>query len=99
MATEQGTAEIEIISGPSKDELVAALFEGGADHRRSVFFAVNRVPEYARVVINGIRREDGSGESWLFSGYLAEGRENSPNIEGYFSTRTGRGWLRFSGRE
>jgi len=74
-----------IVNGPSKFDLMLALFDGDNTKRRLVKFdrpadtrpAVNDATPVAKplvvyvfdICINSIEREDGSGERWLFGGY------------------------------
>ena len=96
MASEQ----FAIVDGPAKWDFCLALFDGDSNHRRKVGFTitVNNFRDPVQVFINKVGREDGSGESWLFWGYVAEGLRPEPEVYGYFSTKTRRGWLKF-GRE
>ena len=76
MATDQ------IMNGPSKWDLMLSLFHGNANRRESVSFVIGHqssglyVPigeciEKGRVTvqIDSLQREDGSGETWNFTGY------------------------------
>lgn len=59
----------DIVAGPSKFDLMASLFMGDFRDRKPVVFHVMQngrsVPPFV-VHINGVDREDGSGESWCF---------------------------------
>lgn len=96
MARKQET--ITITSGPSKFDLMLALFDSGPDRVRSVVFEswVNRAKTSYSVHLNSVEREDGSGESWNFKGTCrTPGAPHSHQVEGYFSTRIRTGTLKF----
>ena len=83
------TRTLKISRGPSKFDLAVTLFHGQGTKRHPIAFNVNgREPEVL-VIINGITREDGSGESWCFQGY------SPPNklVKGWFRTDTRRGQI------
>lgn len=79
-------ARVTLLSnGPSKFDVMLALFDRKNPSPRSVQFSLEDDPsEKVNVVITGISIEDGSGESWLFTGFLkyAEARK----IKGWFRT-------------
>ena len=96
-----------IVQGPSKFELMLALFDHTMVNGRTVAFSVGngaaRMHDASRgeqgltgatlveVAINEVGRESGDGESWLFKGYEPGGAKS---VEGYYSTRTNTGWLK-----
>ncbi len=91
-----------IVDGPSKFDLMLALFDSDSSHRRTVAFLLEN-PEAKQgdlqcaslnFVINEVGREDGSGENWLFDGYYKVA-DRSGNARGFFSTRTRKGWVQF----
>jgi len=92
------TQELTIVDGPSKFELMLGLFDGNSRNPRSVHFTLlngsltNDQP--LRVVLCGVSREDGSGESWNFTGY-----SNGSNVKGYFSTKSRTGHVQITPRE
>ncbi|MFZ2664080.1 MAG: hypothetical protein WAX66_01855 [Patescibacteria group bacterium] len=45
------------------------------------------------ILVDSIEREDGSGDSWLFKGYIYNAINDtlSDRVEGYFSTKERRG--------
>jgi len=55
----------------------------------------NLGPVRVVVVINGLTREDGSGEKWLFEGYLPNNQIRNQKVDGYFNLLTRTGWIRF----
>jgi hypothetical protein len=83
--------EYQIDSGPSKMGLMFSLFESNSRH--IVTFELKGIGTVA-VQINGLSREDVSGESWIVTGYqvLLGVREMRP-IKGYFDTQTRKGYL------
>jgi hypothetical protein len=99
------SAHISLINGPSKFDLMTALFM-----RKPEKPTVSFKPEYGHsdyiATILGVTEEDGSGESWNITGYLqsvyvAGGKEHggaarlvrSARFKGYFSTADRKGWL------
>jgi len=93
---------LTITNGPSKWDLMLALFDGDVRHRRTVTFSLEDpapqcdhpgIPDLD-FVINGIQREDVSGELWLLEGYYPGFNRNRP-MRGCFNTQTRRGWLEF----
>lgn len=92
-----------ITQGPSKFDLSIALFDRKPVNTRSVELTLGD-GRVVQLVINGVEVEDGSGESWIFKGYLRRihprpGHEPSTvpappsNCFGYYRTDTRRGWL------
>ncbi len=76
----------KISGGPSKFDLMVSLFDGDSSNRRSVSFTVEE--QTCEVTISTLSREDGSGESWNFSGFV-RGSIVSPGygIKGYYSSQ------------
>jgi hypothetical protein len=101
MAHGQGS----ITSGPSKFDLMVSLFDANYTNRRTVTFMVVtphgqsellKTNQEIEVQIDGIEREDGSGENWNFHGYhltKADEKVTFNKVKGYFSTRTLTGWV------
>jgi len=108
------TTDVEseaIVSGPSKFQLMLALFDTTASNDRTVWFIVGNgaavmLDDSGRelgltgatpieVVINEVGRESGDGESWSFKGHVAGGAQS---VEGYYSTATNTGQLKRSTR-
>ena len=92
-------AHFNIVGGPSRWDLMLAIFDGDFHHRRIVTFSLDpqeNLPIRSLIcTINEVGREDGSGENWLFEGetyYPAEIVSNY-HIHGFFSTRTRTGWV------
>lgn len=75
----------DITAGPSKFELMLALFDNTSAQERTVRFGVVQGALKSRltVLVNAVEREDGSGESWII-----EGMCHGDPIEIYFSTKT-----------
>ncbi len=90
-----------IKTGPSKFELLLALFDSRQVNTRKVEFRTDADTLYD-AVITSVEREDGSGESWNIRGYLSEKKPGakipspSTNFEGYFRTDTRKGSLKFA---
>jgi len=88
----------KILNGPSKWSLSVAFFDLVNGKRRPVTFTVsgpdfNADEQEFEVVINSIQWEDGSGESWIFSGHALIHGQN--RVSGWFETTTRKGWLVF----
>lgn len=92
----------DITQGPSKFELMMALFDRKVVNTRGVEFKLkgeNNIS--AHVIINGVEVEDGSGESWIFKGYvkgmspaLQSGDRSTPSTcYGWYRTDTRKGWI------
>ena len=66
------TERNRIINGPSKWDFVLSATDGDNAHRRVVNFELDagygRKLPVNNVLIDGLAREDGSGENWLFVG-------------------------------
>ena len=93
-------ARFTVNAGPSKLDLMLALFDSTCDKPRPVTFTVAAWPENAKpsektqpvtVHINSVQREDGSGESWNIDGRIEGGPSTSCSI--YYSTRSRTGVL------
>lgn len=92
----------DITDGPSKWDLMLALFDGDAQHRRWHVFTVSDPQASPRektsnlgmpILVNGLAREDGSGENWLFNGEWDDGTIAQNKVRGFFSTKTRKGWI------
>ncbi len=102
------TQRINIQSGPSKFDLMLSLMDVPS-HRRAVQFRGNvegdLVNDYDTrgayksvldVFIDMLEREDGSGESWNFAGYMIATSvrgEQHLRVKGYYSTQSRGGVL------
>lgn len=97
------TIRSDISNGPCKFELMMALFDRKSVNTRDVEFKLgaNDSTIVAHVVITGVEIEDGSGEKWIFKGYV---RNVAPTSEqsvpppsrqcfGFYRTDSRRGWL------
>lgn len=100
---------LKIVSGPSKDTLMLALFYGNDKGERSVEFSVTteegEEKAILRVTINKMEREDGSGESWNIGGYVTHKRTAKSGIQPilgnnyfkvWFSTRNRQGTFKYT---
>ena len=84
--------EAKIEEGPTKHEFLATLGTVGVDEARAVRMTLrDEMAQYSSyIVIGGISREDGSGESFNFDGYHADSRRR---VIGYYRTDKGTGWI------
>ena len=83
------TQTFKIVRGPSKFDLMIALFHVCGNGRHPLAFKVNGRKLEVLVTINGVSREDGSGESWCFQGYS----QPNKHVKGWFRTDTRRGQI------
>ena len=83
-------AQFNIVNGPSKWDIILSLFDGDSTHRKSIEFGLALTKERISLIINGLERESGNGESWNFTGHWLDCKEK---VYGYYSTRTRNGWL------
>ena len=99
------TGPVSIIGGPSKFDLMLALFDNQAPHGRTVIFHLEedlderlgkgRTERRFTATIDAVQAEDGSAESWNFKGkghYHVNGVKFA--VEGYYSTKRRRGHIR-----
>lgn len=91
MATQD---QYNITDGPSKFDLVLALFDG-KDAKVTL-----EGKEIVRVNINSVKAEDWKRESWVLDGYNGSvsisGKSllNVGKFTGYYNSRTRKGWLK-----
>ena len=77
-----------IVKGPGKFDLMVALFDNTFSSPRLVTFTVDSAGREVEleIVVNSVEREDGSGESWNFRGYL-QTKQGDVAVQGYYSTK------------
>lgn len=80
------STQIDITNGPSKFDLMIALFDMEREIR-DLKFVTPEGDLYCSIL--GVSAEDGSGESWCLHGMCG-----ANNYEAYFHTRTRRGWFK-----
>jgi len=84
---------LQITNGPSKFDLSVALFDR-KEPARTVEFALLAYERVTfQVMIDGVKAEDGSGESWLITGKIWENPTKYHQCSGYFRTDKRTGWL------
>jgi len=93
-------AQIRIVDGPSRWDLMLSLLDGDYLHRREVYFRLGKEGSALKlrlaVVINLLEREDGTGEKWLFQGNISGMNPFSRDerrVKGYIDLTTRSGWL------
>ena len=84
----------DITDGPSKMDFMLSLFDGDTQHRRPVVFTL-RGEGLTSFIIDGVEREDGSGENWIFKGSYYLGSISRILAHGFFSTRMRKGWIEY----
>lgn len=86
----------QITNGPSKFNLMLALFDIVNGKQREVSFMVNskhsRDEQYI-VQINSVGAEDGSRESWIIEGWVKNVPHHSPHFKMYYRTDNREGHL------
>lgn len=92
----------EIQRGPSKFDMMVSLFSGAKLDRKTVSLRMRSTTKFVRdvnvdIVIEGVKREDDSGEEWLFSGVICS-KDSLPfcegeTVKGCFNTSDRRGLL------
>ena len=89
------TSDINIVNGPSKFDLMTALFIWQPQRPEVEFTAENNAVFPA--IINALESENGSGEDWIIRGFATYGNSGNSRLKftGYYSTRARKGWLRF----
>ncbi len=109
MGTQQENL-IEIVEGESKFELMSQLqdigrirsFAGRPNFMVKILHPHHGElgPQYSIALhINGLVAEDGSGNCWIIYGYIAAGYSwvkpgTANSFEGFYNTRTRKGWLK-----
>jgi hypothetical protein len=78
--------DYSVNAGPELSEMRDSLFVGSnlRQSRQTVAFQLNK-ESMIHVVINGIHREDGSGDNWIFEGYIPDS-DKSLLVKGYYTT-------------
>jgi hypothetical protein len=93
-----------LCNGPDKHAFETCLFFGDNRNRVTVYFELGdkkKGQNQFQVIINSAQREDGSGQSWLFNGYVVSGRDMDgtlklgPRYEAYYNFKNRQGWIRF----
>lgn len=83
-----------ILDGPTLNGLKHSLCDGCGQKRLAVSFELDKPIKEGQktleLVVNSLARESGNTWNWLLKGYaIGEGE-----WQGYYSTKTGKGWLR-----
>lgn len=82
----------KIVKGPSKFDLMIALFHWEGDRVR--FVLVDRTEQ--SMFITSVERDDAhdeSGEEWNFTGANGDASVGAPKFRGHYNTRTRKGIL------
>jgi hypothetical protein len=87
-----------IEQGPSKMDLMLALFDGEKMGTRTVTFGISmagRTLSQVTMIILGVSHEDGSGDSWLIRGRPTNVNNGKPVkceiVQFYYHTKTRKG--------
>lgn len=91
----------EIQSGPSAMDLMFSLFMGSSaeKNRQAIRFQIGTGSELSgvklamNVRIDGMTREDGSGNCWIFTGYQVLSTGDLRQVKGFFNSHTRHGYL------
>ena len=97
------TDRFEIKNGPSKWDMVLAIFDGDELHRRTVNFVVSGPPivlgdlvlPSLPFVVDGAKRDHLSEDDWQIWGYPFCGYKHNRYMKGFYSTQSRTGWLEF----
>lgn len=88
-----------ITDGPSKWDLMLALFDGDGPHRRPCKFSFreseNRQEITSLLQIEDVRRDGGDGELWIMTGFTVDPDVPNQSFYANFSTRDRKGWVQF----
>ncbi len=90
METNQMIPSQVIVDGPSKFDLMLALFDTGG---RTVAFRM-KSDDTVQARIYSVGIEDGSGESWLITGSYKRLDNTTCNFSGYYTTRRRTGYIK-----
>lgn len=92
------TQRFEVLGGPSKFDLMLCLFDNNIpDRQRTAGFLLDGLGKFVNdFIINGVEREDGSGEKWMLTGVRVVNGRIAGHMRGYYNTQTRRGWLELS---
>ena len=83
----------KITSGPSKFDLMLALFDRKGSKPRIVSFTFEDQGVFPfQVIIEQVGIEDGSGESWMIKGAWVRG--DIRGFEAHYRTDTRTGWIK-----
>jgi hypothetical protein len=91
------TPNYQIITGPSKWDLMMVTFENTSERHRNVYFELTPNDARRRVIFESdsvaVRPESGDGESWLIEAWSTD---RKTVLTGFYSTkrRTGGGALK-----
>lgn len=95
--------QLALYDGPSFDKLFESLMRGDNQSREAVYFqagfslvANEHQERRVNAHVNGAKREDGSGHSWLITIRVVDHEINNCGaftFEGIYNTRTRRGSL------
>ena len=88
------TTHHDIHQGPPKFDLMLALFDRNPNTRNVDFRIGGDRNVTTLVIITGVELEDGSGESWIFKGYV-QNTSMSKQCRGWYRTDSRRGWIEF----
>ncbi len=92
----QSNMLFNIVKGPAKWDLITAF--GNAHAGQTIDFqyygSSSRIRIQLKVVINDLRHEDNSGESWNFKGYANMPNGKDEYIAGYYSSHGRMGHFR-----
>ncbi len=85
-----------IVGGPSKFDLMLALFDSKFPNFRTVIFHLEGGAQFEGN-ITGVQAEDGSADSWNFTatGRLDTKRNEFAHVSGYYSTYRRSGTITF----
>lgn len=93
--------EYRIQAGPSQLDLIFSLFVGSTaeGNRQTVKFQLgtgsdDQIKLSMKIRIEGLTREDGSGDNWLFTGYQELSTGSLEKVSGYYNSHRRTGTLK-----
>lgn len=85
------TSNYPIVNGPSNLDLMFSLFHVDSFNRDKVTFKVNCIRDDVVVIIDSLRRQDASGENWVFEGHEPE--IHNADCKGHYNSRRREGCI------
>ena len=103
MTTNKNEIKVSIVAGPNEMQLMMSLMRAykgpyGIDISKatSVYFTTDGKESTMTggfsACVNGMSRENGSGNSWMLEGYLFD-YPNISGLNGYYNSKTRKGYL------
>jgi len=85
-------SDYPIVNGPNNLDLMFSLFHVDSYNRDKVTFKVNCIHDDVIVIIDSLRRQDPSGENWVFEGH--EPQMLNVDCKGHYNSQRREGWIK-----